>query len=423
MEEVGLPVTSVVAWTVKGRSSRFWFLIVATVVLAFCGLSGAMLYEMRSDTWDRAVTSEVNLLNAMSQDIARNVELYDLSLRAVVDGLAEPGFSGLSERMQDLPLFDRAAQASDLGAMLVLDRDGKVLRGSSPGFIGADLSDRTYFRALRADPGQGLYISAPFRRRVTGGDDVIALARALRAADGSFSGVVVGTLRLAYLHGLFAKADMGRNSAINMLLLDGTRIMRVPEAANAIGRSLAGVPNFARFRATRSGTFCSEAVLDGIRRVHSFLHVGDLPLVLVVAMSEDEVLSPWRAKASVIAVVLGLLLVGACVLAQMRARSEGQYRMLADSALDVVVRVDASMRRTYVSPSCSSVLGYEVSEMLGGSPRETVHPDDWSNVAAWMDATRRGSTPGDALFRIRRKDGTYISVEGRCRAVWGDGGC
>ncbi|MBH0619088.1 hypothetical protein I3A86_23515, partial [Salmonella enterica] len=197
-------------------------------VAGFCVAAALMLYDMRRDTRDRAVTAEVNLLNALSQDIARNVELYDLSLRAVVDGLAEPGFADLTPRIQDLLLYDRAATASDLGAMLVLDRSGKVMRGSEPGSIGTDLSDREYFQALRADPGRGLFISKPFWRRVTGNDEVIALARPLHTPEGAFAGVVVGTLRLAYLRDLFSKADLGPHGAVNLFLLDGTCVMRAP---------------------------------------------------------------------------------------------------------------------------------------------------------------------------------------------------
>ena len=107
----------------------------ALTVVGFCGASALMLLDMRRDARDRAMTGEVNLLNALSQDIARNVELYDLSLRAVVDGLSEPGFAALAPHIQDLLLYDRAATARDLGAILVLDAAGRVVRGSDESFM------------------------------------------------------------------------------------------------------------------------------------------------------------------------------------------------------------------------------------------------------------------------------------------------
>ena len=210
-------------------SPRFWTAIVALVVAGFCAASALVLADLRRDTWDQAVTGEHNLVAALTQDIARNIELYDLSLRAVADGLDEPDLAGLSPRVQDLMLFDRAAAGRNLGSMLVLDRDGKVVRGSAPGFIGADLSDRAYFKLHRSAPDLGLHISAPFRRRITGGDEVIALSRGLRAADGSFAGVVVGTIRLAYFRELFSREDLGRLGNITLFMLDGTCVTRLPQ--------------------------------------------------------------------------------------------------------------------------------------------------------------------------------------------------
>ncbi len=123
----------------KRRKIRFLRLSVAVITAGFCAASGWTLYDLRQSTYVEAVSSETNLLNALSQDIARNIEVYDLSLQSVVDGLAEPGFSGLSTRFQDLVLYDRAASAKDLGSILVLDRDGVVVRGSRAEAIGADL--------------------------------------------------------------------------------------------------------------------------------------------------------------------------------------------------------------------------------------------------------------------------------------------
>ena len=96
------------------RKVRLLRLSVAIITIGFCTASGWMLYDLKQNTYVQAVSNETNLLNAISQDIARNVEMYDLSLQAVVAGLAEPGLSTLSARFQDLVLYDLAASAKDL---------------------------------------------------------------------------------------------------------------------------------------------------------------------------------------------------------------------------------------------------------------------------------------------------------------------
>lgn len=392
---------------------------IGVTVAGFCAASAYVLVDLRQDTRDRAVTGEVNLLSALSQDVARNVELYDMSLQAVVEGLADPGLVGLSPRVQDLMLFDRSARASDLGGMLVLDRDGKVVRGSEPGYLGADLSDREYFKAQRAEPDRGLHVSAPFRRRVTGTDEVVALSRAIRTADGAFAGVVVGTLRLDYLRRMFAKADLGRLGSVNLFLLDGTCVMRVPYDPATIGRDFSDSPNFRRFASAPSGTFDGRATVDGVQRIYSFARVGDLPLVLAVAMAEDEVFATWRVKTTVIGLALLALCAATLVLARLRVRSETEYRVLADNALDVVVRLDPSLRRTYVSPSCRTMLGCDQGELLGRSPQESVHQDDWAAAARLFRDALASQEPREGVFRMRHADGRWLWVEVRCNAVPG----
>lgn len=415
---------------------RFWSATVALVVAGFCAASALMLADLRRDTWDQAVTSERNLVAALAQDIDRNIELYDLSLRAVADGLSEPDLAGLSPRVQDLMLYDRAATGRDLGSMLVLDRDGNVVRGSAPGFIGANLADRAYFKAQKANPSLGLFISAPFRRRVTGNDEVIALSRGLRAADGSFAGVVVGTIRLAYFRELFAREDLGPHGNLNLFLIDGTCVMRMPAGATDIGRSFAGSANFQRFLTAPSGTFGGTSAVDGLQRIYSFARVGNLPLIVDVARAEDDVFAVWRTKTAIIGVALAALCAVAFGLGTKLTRqlertarterrlsdSEAEYRLLADNAQDVIMRLDPSLHRSYVSPACRAVLGYAPEELVGRSPREIVHADDWPTVAGLVLSAREGRRDVEAVYRMHHRDGRIVWVEGRYGLLPGDGG-
>ncbi len=408
----------------------------ALVVAGFCAAAGAMLYDMRQDTWNRAVTAENNLLQTLSQDIARNIELYDLSLQAVAERVADPDILRLSPRLQDFVLYDRSASAQDLGAILVLDRNGRVLRGSIPEAIGADLGDRDYFQVQRADANRGLYISVPFTRRVTGKDQVIALSRRLNSADGTFAGIVVGTMRLSYFAGLFANADIGDHGSINLMRRDGICLMRVPFDASMIGRDFAASGNFKRYLGTGETSFVGAAATDAVRRIYHFGQVGDLPLVLTVALSEDDVFALWRGKASMIALALATLcatagLLWLVLIRQMRrtaearrlaVRSEAQYRLLADHAQDIIMRLDRRLLRTYVSPAVRSVLGHVPEDLIGLSPRGLVHPDDWQAVEALIAAAQADGCNAEATYRLRHAAGHYVWMEGRYSILAEDGG-
>ena len=419
------------AWKVRLLGSA-----IAVVIGGFCAASGWTLYDLRQSTYAQAVSSETNLLSALSQDITRNIEIYNLSLQAVVDGLSEPELSRLSPRLQDLVLFDRAASARDLGSILVLDRDGKVVRGSKSEAIGAELGDREYFQAQKAAPGRGLFISSPFTRRVTGDDDVIALSRALRSADGAFAGVVVGTMRLAYFKKLFSKTDLGARGSISLFRTDGVVMMRVPSGPGQIGLNLAKSSNFQRFMRSPSGTFNGTASIDGVDRIYSFAHLGELPLVLNVAFADADVFAVWRAKATAILLALAVLCATAAALGaglrrQMRrtarseamlSRSEARYRLLADYAQDVIIQLDRSLRRSYVSPAALAMLGYQPEELEGRDIVDIIHPDDWPNVTVLICASQAQRASTEATYRLRHKAGHYVWVEGRYSLVPEDGG-
>ena len=407
--------------------SRLVEFTIALVSAGLCVVAGLMLYDARSSTYSRAVNNETNLLKVLSQDIARTIEDYDLSLQAAVDGLAEPGLSALDPHLQDLILYDMSASAKHLGAILVVDENGKVVRGSDHASVGADLGDREWFKAQKDHPDRGLFISAPFTHPVTGRDEVIAMSKSVRSRDGSFAGVVAGTLRLTYLKDLFAQADLGSQGVINLSRLDGTSLMRVSRDGARTGINIAGRDVFKRTIASPSGSFDAKAGIDGVDRIYTFTRVGDLPLVLTIALGRDDVYAAWRVKALIIILAVAALCAVATVqgvrhrhqtLQTARAEralavSEAQYRLFADHAQDVIVRLDPALRHTYVSPAVRNMLGYEPGDLVDLTPKDLVHPDDWPTVATLLETSRRGRSNMEATYRLRHANGHHVWSEAR----------
>jgi hypothetical protein len=135
------------------RSARTWIALGVLAPVGMLVFSGLMLLDLRQDAWDKAEQTSKNLLQVIERDIARNVEIIDLSLQAVVDNLRVPGLDALSPEMRQLVLFDRAGTARDLGVMLVLDEHGdSVLDAGAVPARRLNNADRDYFRAHKADP-------------------------------------------------------------------------------------------------------------------------------------------------------------------------------------------------------------------------------------------------------------------------------
>ena len=274
------------------------------VPLGMLAVSGVMLLELRRDAWERVEQTSQNLLQVLERDIARNIEIYDLSLQAVVEGLQKPEVMQADPALRQMILFDRAATAKDLGVLLALDENGdSVLDAQSFPPRKLNNADRAYFQAHKASASLDLHISRPLISRLIG-TPVIVLSRRINKADGSFGGVALGTWKLAYFHRLFDRLRLGENGAITLYHLDGTRLMRQPYAADEIGVNIAGTPNFDRFRIEGRGNFVGVSVRDGVERSFAFTRVGDLPLILVVGTATKEIVADWRWKAVVISLVV-----------------------------------------------------------------------------------------------------------------------
>ena len=146
----------------------------------------------------------------------------------MVDNLREPETLAASPRARQMILFDRAATARDLGVMLVLDENGaSVLDAGALPARKVNNADRDYFQAHKARSDLGLYISKPLVSRLTGAP-IVVLSRRIDKPDGSFGGVVLGSLKLSYFSRLFDRIGLGQDGAINLYLRAGTRVVRHP---------------------------------------------------------------------------------------------------------------------------------------------------------------------------------------------------
>ena len=323
------------------HSAGTWIVVGVLAPLGMLAASGSMLLDLHQDAWDKAERTSRNLLQVLERDIARNIEIIDLSLHAVIDNMRAPGAAQASPELRHLILFDRAASARDIGAMFVLDENGDIVEdaGTLPSRKG-NFADRDYFQAHKANRHLGLFVGQPVVSRLTG-ERMVNFSRRIDKPDGSFGGLVLGSLKLSYFAHLFDQIGLGHEGAINLYLRDGTRITRYPYLDTDVGVNIAGARTFERFAREGSGTFVETSVRDGIKRHYTFTRVGDLPLILNVALSVDEIEVEWRAKAlvlgSIVLVLCGLTIALSLMFGrELRRRAAMQLELAKLSLTDVL---------------------------------------------------------------------------------------
>ena len=174
----------------------------------------------------------------------------------------------------------------------------------------------------------------------------------------------------------------------------------------------------------------AEAALSGGRPAVQRAAVAAAISVLVVAAIEWAGALPpsrlpvqiWEVYAvSVLAAVIQAALVAAAAQERQQAAdlaaAEGaaMYRFLADNAMDLITRHSSDGRIRFASPAAHIILDRAPEDLIGLAPSALVHPDDLRAMqAAFMEAAYFARA-ASAEVRMRRRDGSYVWAEIRCR--------
>jgi diguanylate cyclase (GGDEF)-like protein len=325
-------------------ASRPWrlsakLLIASSVVtvIGFSAICASVMLDMRRGEEELARQTLENLASGVDADISRNIELYDLSLRAVVSNMVMPELKEVSRPIQHLILFDHAATAKHFGAIQVFDAEGKLtIDASTLDPISDNRSDEEFFSVHRDQADAGLFISRPMLHR---GAYAIVLSRRITGADGSFLGVVAGSIRFSYFHDLFGRLNLGPEDTITVLRHDATVIMRTPFDLDVIGRSLAHVPGVIRALSEPSGSYSGLGALDGVPRLLVWRD-GTKPLVVLVGKPWTSILSLWRTEVTRIAAIMSALIFFVLGVTLFLAREIGR-RAQAEDKLEELATTDA----------------------------------------------------------------------------------
>jgi diguanylate cyclase (GGDEF)-like protein len=309
---------------------------VATVI-GFTAICASVLLDMRRGEEQLARQTLENLASSIDAEISRNVELYDLSLRAVASNMVMPEIRDVSKPIRHLILFDHAATAQHFGAIQVFDVQGKlIIDASTLDPVQENRSDEEYFEIHRDHPDAGLFISRPMLHH---GAYAIVLSRRITGTDGSFLGVVAGSIRFSYFHDLFGRLSLGPGDIISVLRHDATVIMRTPFDLDVIGKNIGQSAGVRRALSEPSGSYSSPSILDGVPRLFVWRD-GTKPLVVLVGKPWSSILELWRKEATRIGAIMLALIAFVLAVAMFLAREIGR-RAQAEEKLEEMATTDA----------------------------------------------------------------------------------
>jgi diguanylate cyclase (GGDEF)-like protein len=187
-----------------------------------------------------------------------------------------------------------ALQKELLIQIRIVGPDG-VLISTDTGPISSppDVSDREYFLVQQSSTTDELFVSKPILGRIRG-IWLLQLSRPIRAADGSFQGVIVASLDPRYLAKFYESIDVGHDGSIFLAGLDGVVRASAGFRSDVVGGSMLGSQLFNKMKEASTGWFLTAGIQDGIKRFVSYRVVKGFPLVVYVGQAEQKVLAIYR---------------------------------------------------------------------------------------------------------------------------------
>jgi diguanylate cyclase (GGDEF)-like protein/PAS domain S-box-containing protein len=390
----------------RDRLATSRLLLLSLLIAAGIGLLVAkQLMDSRAATWQHAESANKNLVFTVSHVLDNSLREIDMALQRTAERQGSAELRQLPPHLHDDVVFSEALPEGT-GAELVLDETGTVIHASRALPAGQQaFPQRDYFRAHQQNLVQGLFISRPFRSLVDQQYSV-ALSRRWSKPDGSFGGVVVITLKLPYLRELFSAIELGPDSGVNLIMTDGTVVLRFPYSDADTGHSLAGTASFERFVRERSGVFMGVAAQDREPRLYAFRALDDYPLLVNTAQSVDSILGAWRRSAIWLGVVTFLLMLACIALALLAARSlrtehrtarllhrtQRELRTVLDSLPAMVAYWDRNLLNRFSNMAHMRWFGMSAEQIHGRHIQDVIGMTRFTQVRAHVDLALAGNT-------------------------------
>ena len=335
-EDTAIPLSHIPIYT--GAPVKRLIAVGCAVTLCFCAICGFVLIDMGKRDYEQARSESVNLVAALSAEVARKIELIDLSLQGVEDGLKIPGLIQAGPAMRSAILFDRSATSQDMGSVFVINREGDV-KAESRSYVprAQNFSQFDFFTHHLNEAGNDTYVSLPWLTKR--GIWVVGVSRRLDDAKGNFDGVVVATLQLSYFYDLFKVLAVAPGDYLTVFRTQGTVLMRWPFDSSFTGRDLSNIQLFQEFKKRRVNTYELNFYTDGVRRLAAYHQAGNSPLIVTFGRSVQSIYAEGRRKAwtigltmfAVCAFNMGLV---AFLARSLKLRSKAEHELAIMAATD-----------------------------------------------------------------------------------------
>ena len=272
---------------------RHWLTWFSVAIVAFLWVGIYHNLNVRLETERRAASRNVsNLSSIFAEHVSRTLRESDKTLL-----LLRSAWEAAPHSFDLRSWVGNAEFRSEIAVQFALIGADGVMLASNVGPTNArvDLSDREHFRVHVDSSTDELFISKPVLGRQSGKWS-IQLSRKLTDRDGKFAGVLVSSLDPYHLAKLYDGVDLGVNGAITLVGFDGIIRARGGLSPENLGKSMSSSKVFSLYTQAPTGIFMGSGVIDGVRRLLGYHVIPDYQLIVLAAMSEQDILRDYNQE-------------------------------------------------------------------------------------------------------------------------------
>ncbi|WP_223473016.1 MULTISPECIES: sensor domain-containing diguanylate cyclase [unclassified Pseudomonas] len=328
-----------------GAALRLTVSFMLVVIIAFLAVEGWRTWRDYRAAFSSAQDSVTNLARATAQHAEDTIRQVDVVTAALSERVEGDGLQNMDVARIHKLLVQQAAIMPQLHGLFIYGPDGQWLVTDKEVIPEtANNADRDYFQYHRTHEDRGVRIGEVIKSRSTN-DLIIPVSRRLNNPDGSFAGVLLGTVKVSYFVDYYGDFKIDDKGALVLATRSGTILVRRPFVESVIGKSLVNSVIFRNYLPTSNqGIAEARAVVDDTERLYGFRALTTYPLVVEAGLSRESIIAPWRRdlfKTSIVLIFLIMILVGfgLIVLSQLRHRMtmEKQIRSAHQTMRDMAL--------------------------------------------------------------------------------------
>ncbi len=325
--------------------------MIGFIVLVCLSLILATTWQMNQSRRERVATAKIavsNIVQAAEQQAQDTVRHADSTLRDLVERVEHDGVAGDQHvRLAKLMAQD-VVNVEGIEGIFIYDAQGNWVANSfSQGIQSKNNGDRAYFVYHRDNVDESIHVGSIVESRSTG-NMVIPISRRIDAPDGTFAGVALATVPVAYFQAFFERMDVDDKGVIFLALNNGDLLARRPTLSALTTTNVAKGDIFTRYLPHGdSGTAKIKSVVDGVERIYAYRRVSGLPIVAAAGVSCQHVFAPWwtyayRSMALIGMIILALAFMGALLYRQIQQLITAEDELnTARNELEIIAQTDS----------------------------------------------------------------------------------